>query len=209
MEAFAQDQDIHTAVAAQIFNVAPEQVTTEQRGTAKMVNFGIVYGITPYGLARRLPSEAEGSSVEKAKQIITDYRKRYPRIDAFLSQCVEMAETRGYVETICKRRRNIPEIKSNHPNIVGLGKRMAINTVVQGSAADLIKLAMVRLHHRIQTERLPMKMLLQIHDELVFESPQEHAEPMSKLVQQEMIGAMRLSVELKVDVSWGVNWFES
>jgi DNA polymerase-1 len=208
MEAFEQDQDIHTAVAGQIFSVPPDQVTPEQRGTAKMVNFGIVYGITPFGLARRLPPQAAGSSVDQARQIIGDYRRRYPKIDAFLDRCVEMAETRGYVQTIRGRRRNIPEVKSNNPNLVALGKRMAINTVVQGSAADLIKLSMIRVHERIGREKLPMKMLLQIHDELVFECPADQAEAMSRIVQGEMTGAMSLSVPLKVDVSWGVNWFE-
>ncbi|MBI1371311.1 MAG: DNA polymerase I [Phycisphaera sp.] len=208
-KAFESDMDIHRAVAAQVFGAAPDDVTPEQRGVAKMVNFGIVYGVTPYGLARRLPADTAGSSVDEAKRIIADYKRRYPKIDEFLSKCVAEADDKGYVETICKRRRNVPEIRSNNANMAAFGRRIAINTVVQGSAADLIKLAMVQLHRRIHDEQRPMKMLLQIHDELVFEVPQEHVEAEAKIVRETMEGAMKLSVPLKVDVSWGTNWFEA
>jgi DNA polymerase-1 len=209
LEAFEKDLDIHTAVAAEVFGVPLAEVTSEQRGTAKMVNFGIVYGITPYGLARRLPASTAGSSVDAAKKIIDDYKRRYPKIDAFLARCVDMADANGYVETIAHRRRPIPEVRNSNPNIASLGRRMAINTVVQGSAADLIKIAMVRLHRRIRDQKLPMKMLLQIHDELVFETPDDHAEAMSRLVVAEMAGAMKLTVPLKVDTGWGATWFDS
>ena len=209
MKAFEQDLDIHRAVAAEVFGVGVDEVTSEQRGVAKMVNFGIVYGITPYGLARRLPSGTAGSSVDVAKQIIADYNAKYPKITEFLDKCVQTAETRGYVETICKRRRPIPEVKSRNGNTAAFGRRIAINTVVQGSAADLIKTAMVQLHHRIKAEDRPMKMLLQIHDELVFEIPTEHVETESKIIHDMMTGAMQLSVPLKVDMAWGTNWFES
>jgi DNA polymerase I len=192
-----------------VFGVPVDQVTAEQRGTAKMVNFGIVYGVTPFGLARRLPPSAAGSSVEVARKIIDDYKARYPNINKFLARCVEMAQTKGYVETIAKRRRAVPEIGARHPSIAALGRRIAINTVVQGSAADLIKTAMVRLHRRIRNEQRPMKMLLQIHDELVFEVPAEHAQAESQIVRQEMQDAMELIVPLKVDVAWGPNWFEA
>jgi DNA polymerase-1 len=209
MDAFARDLDIHTAVAAQVFDVPLDTVTSEQRSTAKMVNFGIVYGITPFGLARRLPPSAAGSSVEVAKQIIADYKRRYPRIDAFLHHCIEQAQTRGYVETIAHRRRPVPEVASRNPNMAAFGRRIAINTVVQGSAADLIKIAMVRIFRRIRDEHLPMKMLLQIHDELVFEVPQEHAAAMADVVCHEMVHALPLTVPLKVDADWGTDWFES
>ena len=209
VEAFRDDRDIHAAVAAEVFGVPLDQVTPEQRSTAKMVNFGIVYGVTPWGLARRLPSSAAGSDPEVAKQIIADYRQRYPKIGDFLDRCVETAESRGYVETISKRRRPIPEVHSRHGNRVALGKRMAINTVVQGSAADLIKIAMVRLHRRIRDERRPLKMLLQIHDELVFEVPRDAADAEAKIVRDEMTRAMELSVPLKVELATGSNWFES
>jgi len=208
-KAFEQDLDIHRAVAAEVFDVSLDEVTAEQRSSAKMVNFGIVYGITPYGLARRLPSTAAGSSVDVAKQIIADYKAKYPKITEFLDHCVEIAETRGYVETICKRRRPIPEVKSSNANTAAFGRRIAINTVVQGSAADLIKTAMVRLHQRIKGEDLPMKMLLQIHDELVFEIPEAEVDAMQRIIHDEMTNAITLTVPLKIDIAHGPTWFES
>lgn len=207
--AFADDADIHRAVAAQIFDIDQADVTSEQRDAAKMVNFGIVYGITPFGLARRLPATAAGSSVQVATQIIDDYKLRYPGINLFLEECVQTAQTQGYVETIRNRRRYVPEVLSNNGNTVQLGRRIAINTVVQGSAADLIKIAMVNLHRRIQTENRPMKMLLQIHDELVFEIPQEHLETEAAVIRHEMESAMQLITPLKVDIAWGENWYEA
>lgn len=209
IKAFNDGLDIHQAVASEVFDTPLDQVTPDQRASAKMVNFGIVYGITPWGLARRLPSDAEGSSVDVAKQIIADYKAKYPKIDAFLDACIAKAETDGHVETIAKRRRLVPEVNSNQANTVAFGHRIAINTVVQGSAADLIKMAMVRLHQRIQSESLPMKMLLQIHDELVFEIPQNKLKPMTSLIIKEMESAMDLRVPLKVEVSAGKDWFEA
>ncbi len=212
IDAFQADEDIHTAVAAEVFGVAPDEVTGEQRGSAKMVNFGIVYGITPWGLARRLgPGVAPPGEdpVDYAKRIIDNYKRRYPKIDAFLDRCVEQARTRGYVETICKRRRLIPEINSQRGNVMQLGRRMAINTAVQGSAADLIKTAMVQLHRRIRAEDRPMKMLLQIHDELVVETPQSQADEEAAVLVETMTGAMDLSVPLKVELARGRNWYDA
>lgn len=208
IEAFESDQDIHRAVAAEVFAVEPDDVTDEQRSAAKMVNFGIVYGITPYGLARRLHPGAGKDEIKQAEQIIDDYKRRYPKIDKFLERCVETAKTKGYVETIMKRRRPIPEIH-DRGNRYALGQRMAINTVVQGSAADLIKVAMVKLYQRIHDDDLPLKMLLQIHDELVFECPADKVDPMTELVKQEMESAMDLSVPIKADAHHGANWFEA
>jgi DNA polymerase-1 len=209
IDAFRQDMDIHTAVAAEVFGVQVNEVTPTQRGSAKMVNFGIVYGITPFGLARRLGGNTSGDDVERARRIIDDYKHRYPKINSFLAQCVEQAERYGYVTTILGRRRPIPEIRDRRGNIFSLGQRIAINSVVQGSAADLIKLAMVRLHRRIVEENLPLKMLLQIHDELVFETPTDDAPAMQRIVEQEMTGAMELSVPLKVDAHHGPTWFDA
>ena len=210
IEAFENDLDIHAAVAAEVFDVPIDEVTGEQRGSAKMVNFGIVYGITPYGLARRLaPGTAAADNVDEAKRIIDSYKQRYPRINDFLDRCVHTAETKGYVETICKRRRPIPEVNSRNGNVQALGRRMAINTVVQGSAADLIKLAMVRLQRRIESEQRPARMLLQIHDELVFEVPAAEVEAEAEIAREEMTGAMELVVPIKVDAAWAENWMES
>jgi len=214
IDAFHQGADIHTAVAAQIHNVKPEAVTREQRSGAKMVNFGIIYGVTPYGLARRL-----GIDNESATKIIDDYKRRFAGITTFLAECIEFATRKGYVETMLKRRRPIPEIESTNPQRRALAERTAINSVVQGSAADLIKLAMVDLHDRLsihasdrrkgKAPEIPgVKMLLQIHDELVFEADKEVAPEAQLLIVERMEKAMTLSVPLKVESSISTNWFE-
>ncbi len=211
IEAFHLGQDIHTAVAAQINGVPLEKVTKEMRSGAKMVNFGIVYGITSYGLARRL--NIDNAS---ADQIITGYKKRFSGITTFLQECVQQAQTSGYVETILKRRRPIPDIDSNIPSRRSFAERTAINSVVQGSAADLIKLAMVRLYQMCgpqaaakgKSELQGVKMLLQIHDELVFESPLAGAEAAREVIVGVMENAMTLSVPLKADSSIAANWFD-
>ncbi|MCC7409853.1 MAG: DNA polymerase I [Phycisphaeraceae bacterium] len=200
--AFEKDLDIHAAVAAEVFSVPLEAVSKEQRGYAKTINFGIIYGVTAFGLARRI----EGLDVPAAKTLIADYRRRFPGIDAFLQECIGQAESHGYVTTIMGRRRAIPEIRSANNNTRSLGERLAINSVVQGSAADLIKLAMVNLHRRIERERLPMKMILQIHDELVLEAPSGDAAGLAEVVREEMQNAMSLRVPLKADAGVGADW---
>ena len=202
IQAFKEDQDIHTAVAAQIHNIKPEEVTKAQRSGAKMVNFGIVYGITAFGLGRRL-----GIGNSEAEEIIIGYKKRFAGITTFLQECVSFAQQHGYVETMLKRRRPIPDIHSTIPARRAFAERTAINSVVQGSAADLIKLAMVDLS---RPDVLPegVRMLLQIHDELVFESPNAASEKAQKIIVKHMGGAMKLSVPLKVDAGADVTWFE-
>jgi DNA polymerase I len=202
-EAFENDRDIHTAVASEVFNTPLDRVTAEQRASAKVINFGIVYGVTAYGLARRI----DGLDNDSAKKLINDYKQRFEGIDRFLAKCVDEAQTHGHVTTILGRRRAITEINSTNGQTRQLGERLAINSVVQGSAADLIKLAMVNLHRRIVNESLPMKMLLQIHDELVFEVPADHTDRAAGIIRQEMEQAMSLSVPLKVDVGIGADWF--
>ncbi|MEM7625400.1 MAG: DNA polymerase I [Planctomycetota bacterium] len=205
IEAFRGDRDIHTAVAAQVFGVSPEDVTPELRGHAKTINFGIIYGVTPFGLARRI----DGLDLAGATKLIDDYKATYAGIDRFLDRCVQQAVTEGYVTTILGRRRWIDQVNSSNPNQRALGERLAINSVVQGSAADLIKVAMVNLHRRIQNESLPMKMLLQIHDELVVECPAAEAGAVSEVVVEEMERAMELKVPLRVDPGVGNNWFDA
>jgi DNA polymerase I len=202
-EAFENDRDIHTAVASEVFGTPLDQVTSEQRGHAKVINFGIVYGVTAYGLARRI----DGLDNNAAKKLIDDYKKRFVGIDQFLAKCIDQAQTHGHVTTILGRRREISEITSSNGQTRQLGERLAINSVVQGSAADLIKLAMVNLHRRIIKESLPMKMLLQIHDELVFETPAKHTDQAVEIIRHEMEHAMDLSVPLKVDIGIGADWF--
>ncbi|MDX2147535.1 MAG: DNA polymerase I [Planctomycetota bacterium] len=208
IQAFLSGQDIHAQVAAQIHGVPLDQVTREQRGGAKMVNFGIVYGITSFGLARRL-----GIPEKEAATIITGYKKRFSGITTFLHECVDQARSYGYVETLLKRRRPIPDIDSKNPSRRAFAERTAINSVVQGSAADLIKLAMVDLRRAAEEagSESPLgraRMLLQIHDELVFECPEVDAPAVRDVVRGRMEAALTLSVPLKADAHIAANWFD-
>lgn len=215
IQAFHEGQDIHAAVAAQINNVPLEQVTKQQRSGAKMVNFGIVYGITAFGLARRL-----AISNSAADEIITNYKKRFAGITTFLQECIDQATRFGYVETMLKRRRPILDIDSSIPSRRAFAERTAINSVVQGSAADLIKLAMVDIQRDIEhsspshSRRGPASplptthMLLQIHDELVFECPEIDAHSAKSHIVSRMENAMALCIPLKADASIAPNWFE-
>jgi DNA polymerase-1 len=200
-EAFAADQDIHRFVASQIYGVPLEDVTGEMRARSKAVNFGIIYGQGAFGLARSV-----GIGMNEAKQFIDDYFRRYGSIRAFLDECVEKARQTGYAETILGRRRAILNLRSRNAGRRAQAERLAVNTVIQGSAADLIKLAMLGIHRRIQAEQLEVRMILQVHDELVFELPTGEAERHAAWIAQEMITALPLTVPLKVDVSYGPSW---
>ena len=202
LETFTQDLDIHTAVASQVFEVPTELVTRELRDKAKTINFGIIYGVSPTGLSRRI----KGMRVREAAALIDDYKTRFPGIDRFLQQCVQQASDHGYVSTLTGRRRAIPEIYSTNRSRRSLGERLAINTVVQGSAADLMKAAMVHVQHRIDADKLPLKMLLQIHDELVLETPEALAAEQAEIVCEEMENAMSLLVPLRTEAGIGDNW---
>ncbi|HYO11266.1 MAG TPA: DNA polymerase I [Tepidisphaeraceae bacterium] len=204
LNAFRTDEDVHRTVAAEVFGARPQDVTRQQRGYAKTINFGIIYGVSAYGLARRI----EGMSVAQAAELIAAYHKRFPSIKQFLEKCVMEAQSQGYVETMLGRRRPIPEISSNILSMRNMAERMAINSVVQGSAADLIKLAMRNVYNRLTRENRPSRMLLQVHDELVFETPADSAEADAAIIRQEMTEAMKLDVPLKVEVGWGKNWQE-
>ena len=202
IETFTQDLDIHTAVASQVFEVPAASVTRELRDKAKTINFGIIYGVSPTGLSRRI----KGMRVKEAAALIDDYKTRFPGIDRFLQQCVQEASDHGYVSTLTGRRRAIPEIYATNRSRRSLGERLAINTVVQGSAADLMKAAMVYVQRRIDKDRLPMKMLLQIHDELVLETPEALAAEHAAIVCEEMEKAMSLRVPLRTEAGIGDNW---
>jgi DNA polymerase-1 len=204
LKAFREDEDIHRTVAAEVFEVPLEQVTREQRAQAKTINFGIVYGVTAQGLARRI----EGLSIRQAADFIAEYNKRFPAIRQFLEKCIMDAQAQGYVETILGRRRPLPTISSHIVALRNAAQRMAINSVVQGSAADLIKIAMRNIYVRLQKENRPSRMLLQVHDELVFETPEKSVESEAEMVRQEMTSAMKLTIPLKVEVGWGKNWQE-
>lgn len=202
IETFTEDLDIHTAVASQVFEVPADSVTRELRDKAKTINFGIIYGVSPTGLSRRI----KGMRVQEAAALIADYKTRFPGIDRFLQECVREASDQGYVSTLTGRRRAIPEIYASNQRQRSLGERLAINTVVQGSAADLMKAAMVRVQQRIDKDSLPMKMLLQIHDELVLETPEARAEAYAEIVCEEMENAMSLRVPLRTEAGIGDNW---
>jgi len=202
--AFAEGQDIHRTVAAEVFGVRPDEVTPDMRAKAKTVNFGIIYGQTAYGLSvsLRIPRKDAGEFIDR-------YKARFPKIDEFLAQCVSQARRQGYVETIFGRRRRVPDIESKNPQARSSAERLAINSVVQGSAADLIKQAMVNIARRIDAESRPSRMLLQIHDELVFEVPERAVQAEQEMIVHEMTSAIALDVPLKVDVGVGPNWMEA
>jgi DNA polymerase-1 len=202
--AFAADQDIHAFVAAEVNGVPLAAVTKDMRARAKAVNFGIVYGQTAFGLA-----QATGMSRGEAQAFIEAYFARYPRIREFIDGCIAGARRDGHVRTLLGRMRPIEGISSRNQGIRAQAERFAVNTVIQGSAADLIKTAMIQLHRRMQDERLPLRMLLQVHDELVCEAPRQAAEPMTGVIRAVMANAMRLSVPLKVDVATGENWLQA
>ncbi|MDE0315942.1 MAG: DNA polymerase I [Candidatus Poribacteria bacterium] len=204
-EIFTQDLDIHTSVASEVFKVAPEDVSRELRDKAKIVNFGIIYGVSPSGLARRI----QGMNVDEARELITNYKERFPGINVFFQNCVQQALDQGYVSTLTGRRRAIPEIFEHSQSRQSLGERLAINTVIQGTAADLIKAAMVKVQHRIDKDQLPMKMLLQIHDELIFEVPNELAEAQAAIVSEEMENALTLRVPLRTETGIADNWMDA
>ena len=199
-----EDQDIHAFVAAQVNGVPLADVTKEMRSRAKAVNFGIIYGQTAFGLA-----QATGMGRGEAQAFIDAYFARYPRIREFIDRCIADARRDGFVRTILGRRRPIENLASRNNAVRAQAERFAVNTVIQGSAADLMKTAMIQLHRRIVAEHLPLRMLLQVHDELVCEAPRAAAQAMAEIVREVMSGAMTLRVPLKVDVACGENWLEA
>ena len=204
IEAFRKGEDIHRQTAAIIFGVAPEGVTPEMRARAKTINFGTIYGQGPFALSRQL-----GITQEEAKAFITEYFQRFAGVRSFLDRQVELARERGYVETLFGRRRYIPEVRDKNFNLRAFGERQAQNAPLQGSAADLIKIAMVRLHRALREERLTGRLLLQVHDELVLEAPRAEVGAVSGLVKRHMEGAASLKVPLVVEVGVGDNWLDA
>jgi len=201
LAAFAADQDIHRFVASQIFGVPIEEVTHEMRSRSKAVNFGVIYGQGAFGLSRSV-----GISQAEAKKFIEDYFARYSSIREFMDACIDRAKQTGYAETILHRRRKISNLSSRNSNKRAQAERLAVNSVIQGSAADLIKLAMIAIQRKIDTERLAVSAVLQVHDELVFEVPTAEADTHAEWIAKQMTGAIALDVPLKVDISVGPNW---
>lgn len=202
--AFRNDEDIHTATASRVFNVPMEEMTPEVRRRAKEINFGILYGMGAYGLSRRL-----GISVEEAQNFITNYFVQYPGVNEFIMGIIADAHKNGYVTTMLGRRRYLPDINSDNQRVREAAERTAINTPIQGTAADLIKIAMINIQRRLHKEKMQARMILQVHDELVFEAPHAEIEKLRELVVAEMGGAVRLDVPVKIDVGVGKNWLEA
>jgi len=204
LEAFHQGEDIHTATASKIFNVPLAEVTREQRGKAKTANFGMIYGISSFGLSQRL-----SISRTDAKELIEGYFGTYKGVKEYMDSCIKNAREKGWVSTIFGRKRYLTDINSNNGTVRGLAERNAINAPIQGSAADVIKMAMIRIHHELADKKLKSKMIIQVHDELVLEVYKPEIEQVKELVHRAMVGAANLSVPLDVEVGIGANWLEA
>ena len=204
VSAFRQGQDVHRATASKIFGVALDEVTEQQRRVAKTVNFGIIYGISPFGLSQRLHC-----SRSEAKRIIDDYFESFPSVRRFISETVEKAGNDMYVETLFGRRRYIPEIKSANGALRAFAERNAVNAPVQGTAADIIKLAMIAVDRRLRKEGLKSVMVLQIHDELLLDVPHDEIDVVERILKEEMEGVVTLSVPLTIECNYGKNWLDA
>ena len=204
IEAFRNGYDIHAATAAKIFKKSLEEVTKEERSKAKAANFGIIYGITAFGLAERM-----GVSRTEAKELIEGYFQTYPKVKEYMNRSIEMAREKGYTETVYHRKCHLRDINSHNAVVRGYAERNAINSPIQGSAADIIKIAMIRIYHRFREEQLRSKMILQVHDELNFSVYPEEKEKVQQIVIEEMEHAYSMQVPLEADYGWGKNWLEA
>lgn len=204
IEAFQKGQDIHAATAAKIYKIDLSQVTREQRSKAKTANFGIIYGISVFGLAERLNVDRK-----EAKELIDGYFQNYPHVKEYMDESIRSAREKGYIETIFKRRRYLPDINSHNAVVRGYAERNAINAPIQGSAADIIKVAMIRIYRRFKEEGLQSKMILQVHDELNFSVVPSEREKVEQIVISEMESAYKMKAPLQADCGWGKNWLEA
>ena len=204
IEAFKNGEDIHASTASKVFNVPLDQVTREQRSNAKTVNFGIIYGVSAFGL-----SNQTDLSRTEAKDLIDTYYATYPKLRSFISNQVHFAREHGYVQTVLGRRRYLKDINSRNAVVRGAAERNAVNAPIQGSAADIIKIAMIHIYNKLEEGNYKTKMLLQVHDELVFDVYKPELEKIKTLVKTEMENAYKLSVPLVVDLGVGNNWLEA
>jgi DNA polymerase-1 len=202
--AFNSGKDIHTATAAKVFKVSEADVTREQRSRAKTANFGIIYGISAFGLSQRL-----GMSRSDSKQLIEEYFKNYPGVKEYMDNMILKARETGYVETIYGRRRFLPDINSRNAAVRSFNERNAINAPLQGSAADIIKVAMINIYKRLKSENLVSKMVLQVHDELVFDVVAQEVEIIKNIVKEEMERVITLHIPLIAECNAGKNWLEA
>ncbi len=203
-EAFYNDEDIHTKTASEVFGVPKDEVTPLMRSRAKAVNFGIVYGISDYGLSRDL-----NITRKEAKEYIDNYLHNYEKVNEYMDSIIDMGKVDGYVETIYHRRRYLPELKSKNFNIRSFGERIAMNTPIQGSAADIIKVAMVKVYKKLKKKKLKSRLILQVHDELIIEVHHDELDEVKKMLQEIMEDAITLNVPLKVDMKVGNSWYET
>jgi DNA polymerase-1 len=203
-EAFARDEDIHAATAAEVLGKERAELTKDERNVAKMVNFGIIYGISAFGLSENLEIPRE-----QAQEYIDTYLARFPHVQDFIARTIEQAERDGYVTTLLGRRRPVPEIRASNRQTRGLGERLAVNSVMQGTAADIIKVAMVNIHRRLRDEGRRARLVLQVHDELLLEVPDPEVSSVKDVVRQEMVAAYPLDPPLAVDVGAGDDWNEA
>ena len=204
IEAFVNKYDIHSATASKVFDVPMDEVTREMRSKAKMVNFGIIYGISAFGLGQRLSIPRK-----EAKEIIDSYFEKYPKIKSYMDESIVQAKANGYVETLLGRRRNLKDINSSNAIVRGHAERNAINAPIQGTAADVIKIAMINVLKEMKAKKLNSRMLLQVHDELVFDVDKNEVEIMEKLVKENMENAVNIVVPLEVEMSTGDNWLQA
>jgi DNA polymerase-1 len=204
LDAFRHDADIHAATAAKIYGIPLPDVTSDMRRKAKTANFGIIYGISTFGLSQRL-SIPRG----EAQELISGYFDAYPEVRRYMNDAIDKARAQGYVETLMGRRRYLPDIRSANAIVRGMVERNAINAPLQGSAADIIKLAMIRIHDAFRTNGLQSKMILQVHDELVFDMLKTEMEQVKEIVRREMEGAYALAIPLTVEMGEGKNWLEA
>ncbi|OFZ21095.1 MAG: DNA polymerase I [Bdellovibrionales bacterium RIFOXYA1_FULL_36_14] len=203
VEAFLNDLDIHSQTASEVSGISLDKVTSEERSKAKTVNFGLMYGQSSFGLAQTL-----GISRNEAKDYITKYFEKFSRVKSFLDELKEIATQKGFSETLYGRKRFIPELNNQNRMIKSAGERLAVNSPIQGTAADILKVAMINLDKKLSDQNLQTKMLLQVHDELIFEVPEDELELMKRILKEEMEGVVKLDVPLKVDMGIGVNWFD-
>ncbi len=204
IDAFLSNHDIHAATAAKVYKIDLKDVGSDMRRKAKTANFGIIYGISVFGLAERMNVDRK-----EAKELIDGYFETYPGVKAYMDKSIQVAQEKGYVETIFHRKRFLPDINSRNAVVRGYAERNAINAPIQGSAADIIKVAMARIYQRFQTEGIQAKMILQVHDELNFSVPVNEKERVEEIVIEEMEKAYRMHVPLKADCGWGKNWLEA
>ncbi len=203
-ESFERGEDIHTTTAAEVLGKDPATLTKDERNIAKMVNFGIIYGISSFGLSENLEIPRE-----EAQAYIDAYLARFPHVQDFIERTIEQAARDGYVTTLFGRRRPVPEIRASNRQTRSLGERLAVNSVMQGTAADVIKKAMVAIHDRLLAEGRSARLVLQVHDELLLEAPEAEVAAAKKLVREEMVGAFELDPPLEVDVGAGDDWNEA